>query len=67
MNIRFTKQAVGLQNMFVTDMMGRVVAVEEYEAQSSFYSFVTARLHAGMYFVVFNFDTGKKVQKVLVR
>lgn len=67
LNIRFKKQAEGLNSIYITDMAGRVVAVEEYEKQSSFYSFITSGWHAGMYFVVFDFDSGKEVQKVLVR
>lgn len=67
LNIAFKKQAEGLQNIFITDIAGRVMMSEVYQLQSSFYSFPTAHLSAGMYFVVFNFDSGKEVQKVLVR
>ena len=66
-NIRFKKQATGLGSIRVIDMMGRVVAAEEYERQSTFYSFITSAWQAGLYFVVFDFDSGREVKKVLVR
>lgn len=67
LNIRFKKQAEGLQGIFITDISGRVVAREEYENQSGFYSFSTAGFYTGIYFVVFDFSSGKVVEKVLVR
>lgn len=67
LNISFTKQAQGLKGIRIVDMLGRVVARKEYTSQSAFYSFSTAGLYAGVYFVVFSFDSGNRAEKVLVR
>ncbi|MCB9047016.1 MAG: T9SS type A sorting domain-containing protein [Chitinophagales bacterium] len=66
-NVVFRNQPIGLKNILITDMAGRVVAAEEYEQQSGFYTFSMAAEQSGLYFVVLNFDSGKQVHKVFVR
>lgn len=67
LNISFYKQSVGLQSIHIVDLAGRYIVGKEYEEQSSFFSFNTTALHAGMYFVVFTFDGSTEVHKLLVR
>lgn len=67
LNISFRKLAKGLKSIHIVDIAGRVIFTEEYERQSSFYSLQTEVLQAGIYFVVFDFESGKEVSKVLVR
>lgn len=66
-NIVFRRQPQGLQSAYITDMLGRVVAVKEFDYQSSFYTFDIGSLYSGIYFVVLNFSDKKEVRKVMVR
>lgn len=67
LNISFSKQSVGLNSIYIVDIAGRLVKGVTYERQSSFYAFQTEGLQAGLYFVVFDFDAGQEVRKILVR
>ncbi len=66
-NIVFRRQPQGLQSIYITDMLGRVVATREFDYQSSFYTFDVGSLYSGIYFVVLNFSDVKEVRKVMVR
>lgn len=67
LNISFYKQSQGLQSIHIVDMTGRVVMSQEQELQSSFYTFQTTGLQAGLYLVVFTFEGDTEVHKLLVR
>lgn len=66
-NIVFRRQPQGLQGIYITDMLGRVVATREFDYQSSFFTFDTGSLYNGIYFVVLQFGDTKEVRKVMVR
>ncbi len=66
-NIVFRRQPQGLQSIYITDMLGRVVATREFDYQSSFFTFDVGSLYSGIYFVVLNFSDTKEVRKVMVR
>lgn len=67
LNIAFYKKPTGLRGIYITDMAGRVVATQEYDRQTTFYSFSTSGLHTGIYLLVLDFEGGKEVSKVLVQ
>lgn len=66
-NIVFRRQPQGLQSIFITDMLGKVVAARKFDYQSAFYTFDMAGLYSGIYLVVLNFNDKKEVRKVMVR
>lgn len=66
-NIVFPTNNHNLRSVQLTDQLGRVVAVAEYDRQSLIYVFSVANLYSGIYFVVVDFDTRREVRKLLVR
>lgn len=66
-NIVFRRQPQGLQSIYITDMLGRVVATREFDYQSSFFTFDVGSLYSGIYFVVLNFGDIKEVRKIMLR
>ncbi|MBW7913694.1 MAG: T9SS type A sorting domain-containing protein, partial [Taibaiella sp.] len=66
-NIVFRRQPQGLKSIYITDMLGRVVATREFDYQSSFFTFDAGSLYSGIYFVVLNFSDTKEVRKLLLR
>lgn len=67
LNIVFRRQPQGLQGIYITDMLGRMVATREFDYQSSFFSFDVGSIYSGIYFVVLQFNDTKEVRKVMVR
>lgn len=66
-NIVFRHPATGLKSIRVIDIMGRVLAVKEFDFSAAFYSFPTGGLNAGVYFIALDFTDTTEVHKVLVR
>ncbi|HEY9176227.1 MAG TPA: zinc-dependent metalloprotease [Flavipsychrobacter sp.] len=67
LNIVFRRQPQGLQSIYITDMLGRIVAAREFDYQSLFYTFDVGSLYSGIYLVVLSFSDTKEVRKVMVR
>lgn len=66
-NIVFRRQPQGLRSIYISDMLGKVVAAREFDYQSSFYTFDVSGLHSGVYLVVLNFSDTNEVRKVTLR
>ena len=66
-NIVFRRQPQGLRSIYISDMLGKVVAAMEFDYQSSFYTFDVSGLHSGVYLVVLNFSDTNEVRKVTLR
>lgn len=66
-SIRFNHTSNGVKGIVITNTTGQVIARREVDTQQGFYSFDLSQAGSGMYFVRLDMESGKVVQKIIVR